>query len=139
MIIKLGELLGRGGFVRIYCFICKPFFTCQANVYRALDPKDSTPLAIAIKKSRVSQRVRRPRLQHEARVMSALEGHPAIPRVVAYGHLQHFEYLAMELLGKGLDKVTPKNGMDEGTVAKIAVQLVGCSFRLHHHCFKSDA
>jgi hypothetical protein len=50
-----------------------------------------------------------------------LEGHPAIPRVVAYGHLQHFEYLAMELLGKSLEVVAP---MDERTVANIAMHLV---------------
>ena len=99
-------------------------FICQANIYRALDPKDATPLPITIKKSRVSQRIQRPRLQHEFRILCALEGHPAIPRVIAYGHLQHFEYLAMELLGKSLDQVMPKDGMDERTVAKIAVQLV---------------
>lgn len=51
---------------------------------------------------RVSQRVRRPHLQHEARILRTLEGHPAIPRIFAYGHLQHFEYLAMELLGRRL-------------------------------------
>jgi hypothetical protein len=30
----------------------------------------------------------------------------------------------MELLGKSLEQITPKNGMDERTVAKIAVHLV---------------
>jgi serine/threonine protein kinase len=98
--------------------------TYQATVYRALDPKDATPLPIAIKKARVSQRIQRPHLRHEARLLRALEGHPAIPRLVAYGHLQHFEYLAMELLGKSLEQIAPKNGMDERTVAKIAVHLV---------------
>jgi hypothetical protein len=58
-----------------------------------------------------------------------LEGHPAIPRVVAYGHLQHFEYLAMELLGKSLEAVAP---MDERTVAKIAVHLVSTRSNLRH-------
>jgi hypothetical protein len=50
-----------------------------------------------------------------------LEGHLAIPHVVAYGHLQHLEYLAMELLGKSLEAVAP---MDERTVVKIAMHLV---------------
>ena len=69
----------------------------------------------------VSQRIRHPHLQHEARLLRALEGHPAIPRVISYGHLRHFEYLAMKLLGKSLEQIVP---MDEQTVAKIAVHLL---------------
>lgn len=35
----------------------------------------------------------------------------------------------MELLGKSLEEVAPENGMDERTVAKIAVHLVStCSY-----------
>lgn len=86
----------------------------------------SNPLPIAIKRSRVSQRIPRPRLWHEAQLLHALfkEGHPSIPRVIAYGHLRHFEFSAMELLGKSLQELTPQNGMSEPIVAKIAIQLV---------------
>jgi hypothetical protein len=103
-------------------------FTAQATVYHALNPNDNTPLAVAIKKSRVSQRVQRSHLKHEARVLHLLQGHPAIPCVVAYGHPRHFECLAMELLGKSLDQLMSKEGMEERTVAKIAVDLVLSSF-----------
>ena len=134
MIIKLGEPLGYGGFVRLFSLLSqclKHIFACQANVYRGLDPKDATPLAIAIKKSRVSQRIRRPTLQHEASLLRALMDHPAIPRILAYGHLPHFEYLAMELLGNNLEQVTPTNGMSQEIVARISVQLVRFSFALN--------
>ena len=87
------------------------------------------PLTVAVKQSRVSQLVRHPHLQHEVRLMHILEGHPAIPRIIAYRHLKHFEYLAMELLGKSLEEVMPGNGLEERTVAKIAIQLVR-SFQL---------
>jgi predicted Ser/Thr protein kinase len=60
---------------------------------------------IAYKKSRVSLRVRRTTLRHEARVMQLLQGHPAIPKLVGYHREAHFEYIGMELLGKEL-KVT---------------------------------
>lgn len=57
---------------------------------------------VALKKSRVSLRVKRPLLQHEARILLRLQGHAAIPNLYAYGRLEHFEYLSMELLGPSL-------------------------------------
>jgi hypothetical protein len=111
--------------------LLKHFFACQANVYRGLDPKDSKPLAIAIKKSHTSQHIRQPTLQHEARLLSTLMGHPTIPLVFAYGHLPHFEYLAMELLGNSLDWVTPTDGMNKEVMARIAVQMVCFSLALN--------
>jgi hypothetical protein len=39
-------------------------------------------------------------LQCEACILRALEGYSAIPHILYYGHLQHFVYLAMELLAK---------------------------------------
>lgn len=32
-------------------------------------------------------------------MLQLLQGHPAIPAVYGYGHLPHFEYLALELMG----------------------------------------
>ena len=41
-------------------------------------------------------------LKYEANILKLLEGHPAIPKLYGYGHFEHFEYLAIELLGKSL-------------------------------------
>ena len=60
---------------------------------------------VALKKSRVPQKVKRPHLQHESRILWMLQGHPAIPMIFAYGHLPHFEYIAMELLGPSIKKL----------------------------------
>jgi len=46
-------------------------------------------------------------LQHEARVLQLLQGHPAIPVVYGYGRLKHFEYLTMELLGPSIREKWP--------------------------------
>lgn len=81
-------------------------------------------LPVAIKKSRSSQRLRRPHLQHEARVLHLLQGHPVIPNLVGYAHLYHFEYLAMEVLGKTLEQVTPIHGLEQRVVARVAVEIV---------------
>ncbi|KAJ3500813.1 hypothetical protein NLJ89_g9624 [Agrocybe chaxingu] len=57
---------------------------------------------VAVKKSRISKTVKPPFLQHESRVLQLLQGHASIPAVYSYGRLQHFEYMAMELLGPSL-------------------------------------
>ena len=79
------------------------------------DPKEATPLLIAIKKARVSHRIWRLHLQHKARLLRVLEGHPANPHVFAYGRLRNFEHLAMEhmwkkLVSKRQDRVGNKTG-----------------------------
>ncbi|GJJ06374.1 hypothetical protein Clacol_000565 [Clathrus columnatus] len=61
--------------------------------------------------SRSPLRVKRPSLQHESRVLQLLQGHPAIPKLYGYGHLEHFEYLSMEILeptvgAKGCEALT---------------------------------
>ena len=69
----------------------------QSIVYRATE--DVSGRLVALKKSRVSGTVKRPALRHEARTLQFLQGHPAIPAVYGYGHLEHFEYMSMESLG----------------------------------------
>jgi predicted Ser/Thr protein kinase len=69
-------------------------------VYRATE--EGSGRSVALKKSRVSRTVKRPTLRHEARTLQFLKGHPAIPAVYGYGHLEHFECMAMELLGPSL-------------------------------------
>jgi casein kinase I family protein HRR25 len=54
--------------------------------------EDATRVA-AVKKSRVSLRVKHPTLKHEGRVMQLFQGHPTIPATYAsaYGQLPNFE------------------------------------------------
>jgi serine/threonine protein kinase len=83
----------------------------------------------AVKRSRVPLRVNHPTLQHKARVMQLLQGHPAIPVVYGYGWFSHFEYLAMELLGSHIKKlVSSSHGLPLATVLQIVDQMV-CFFR----------
>ena len=82
----------------------------------------------AVKKSRISLRVKRTILRHEARVMQLLQGHSAIPTLFGYLRVQHFEYIAMDLLGKDLKGTCkPGHSLKVGTVARIADQMVSTS------------
>ena len=69
----------------------------QGIVYQAVEANSGQ--TVALKKSRVSQRVKRTVLRYESRILQLLQTHPAIPVIYGYGQLPHFEYLAMELLG----------------------------------------
>ena len=82
---------------------------------------------VALKKSRVSQKVKRPHLQHESRILWMLQGHPAIPTIFAYGHLPHFEYIAMELLGPSI-KYCIKGPVSTKTGARVVLQMVCVTF-----------
>jgi serine/threonine protein kinase len=75
--------------------------------------------------------LKRTLLKYEAKIFTRLDGHPAIPKLYGYGHFEHFEYLAMELLGNPLeddDKLAQGFSIQE--VADIGVQLVRCFFLL---------
>jgi hypothetical protein len=83
-------------------------------------------------------RVRRTILRHEARVMLLLQGHPAIPLLVGYHRVPHFEYLGMELLGKDLKSmVEPGHALKQGTVARIGAQMVYISLFVYQ-CEAAD-
>lgn len=103
--------------------------TLQAQVFRATD--QTTGQLVAVKKSRVSLRVKRTLFQHEARVLQFLRGHQAIPTVLAVGQLVHFEYLAMELLGQSLGDIEGQIEDVQELVPKVAVQMVGVSLLQH--------
>jgi len=79
-----------------------------------------TGQVVAVKKSRVSLRVKRTLFQHEARVLLTLQGHPALPLMYAIGRFQHFEYISMELLGPSIGDI---KGQDVGVRKRIAPQL----------------
>ena len=84
-----------------------------------------TDSLVALKVSRASLKVKRPLLRHESRILQRLQGHPTIPLLFGYGHLEHFEYLSMELLGESVrDRVKPDMGLSVKTVVRIVDQLV---------------
>ncbi|KAG5647184.1 hypothetical protein DXG03_001143 [Asterophora parasitica] len=66
-------------------------------VFRATE--EGTGRQVAVKKSRVSKKVARSTLRHEACILQLLQGHGAIPALLGYCHFKHFEFIAMELLG----------------------------------------
>ncbi|KZW03535.1 kinase-like protein, partial [Exidia glandulosa HHB12029] len=101
-----------------------------STVYSAVE--DSTGRAVALKKSRISQRASRPTLRHEAATMRLLKGHSSVLDVLAYTHLPHFEYLAVELLGSSLSEVVDAHGpMSISVVSKVATQMVDALEHLH--------
>ncbi|QRV96203.1 kinase domain protein [Ceratobasidium sp. AG-Ba] len=111
-----GDHLGSGGY---------------GIVYRAKE-RDSDR-SFAIKKSRVSLRVNRTLLQHEARVLRFLSGHPAIPEVYAYGRTDHFELLSLELLERSLSEVVKESGsIPITTVLEIADQMLNVISYMHN-------
>ena len=76
----------------------------QGLVFQAVEANSGR--TTALKKSRVSQRVKRTILRYESRILQLPQGRPAIPAIYRYGQLPHFEYLAMELLGPSLKGCT---------------------------------
>ncbi|KAJ1303711.1 hypothetical protein OPQ81_008136 [Rhizoctonia solani] len=113
--LQKGEELGFGSF---------------GSVYRATEL--TTGRMVALKKSRVSLRVKRTHLQHEAQILQLLSGHPAIPQVYAYGRIEHFELLSMQLLGQTLKKVVKEKGpLPIGVVIEIADQLLSVLEHIH--------
>lgn len=59
-------------------------------------------------------------------VLQLLRGHPAITAIYGYGHLPHFEYLAMELLGPSI-RDCATGPVAVATVARIVLQMVCCT------------
>ena len=69
--------------------------------------------------------VKRPTLQHETRVLQLLKGQAAIPDVYGYGQLEHFEYMAMELLGPSIaEQQMDGTGVRVKTVIRVVDQAV---------------
>ena len=51
-------------------------------------------------------------------------GHPNIPRVLAWGRSQYFEYIAMELLGPNIEDVVSKAGLSQRNAVAFVCQMV---------------
>jgi serine/threonine protein kinase len=97
-------------------------------VYQARDI--DTGRLVALKKSRVSISLKRTALHYEARVLKRLAGHPSIPAVFAHGRFAHFEYLAMELLGRDLGALVEEQGiLTLEYVLSIADQIVRATLK----------
>ncbi|KAK0481480.1 putative casein kinase-1 hhp1 [Armillaria novae-zelandiae] len=79
---------------------------------------------VALKKSRVSTKVKRPLLRHETRILQLLKGHATIPSVYAYGQLEHFEYMAMEILGPSVAERQKKNGIETGVMLTTVIRIM---------------
>ncbi|KAI0299208.1 kinase-like domain-containing protein [Russula brevipes] len=100
----------------------------QGLVFQAVEANSGR--TVALKKSRVSQRVKRTVLQYETRILQLLQGHPAIPQIYGYGHLPHFEYLAMELLGPSIkDRTTGPVAVT--TTTRIVLQMLSALEHIH--------
>lgn len=106
----------------------------QGLVFQAVEANSGR--TVAVKKSRVPLRVKRTTLQYESRILQLLQGHPAIPVIYGYGHLPHFEYLAMELLGPSI-KDCATGPVVMTTVTCIVLQMVCVALRLCFLCPRS--
>ncbi|KAF8550757.1 kinase-like protein [Imleria badia] len=99
-------------------------------VYKVTEEGSGRP--VALKKSRVSRTVKRPTLCHEARTLQLLKGHPAIPAVYGYGHLEHFEYMAMEPLGQSMaEKQKDGAAVMVKTVVRVVDQALAALQHIH--------
>ena len=88
---------------------------------------------VALKQARAPLRVKRTLLQHETKVLQLLQGHPAIPAIYGYGHLEHFEYLTMESLGSSIRGKWPGSvtRIPMKTIVSVMQQLVRDSYNEH--------
>jgi len=68
-------------------------------VYKATRVAADSDQIVALKKSRASLTLKATLLNHKQLLLQLLRDHPSIPKVLAYGRLKRFEYLAMEFLG----------------------------------------
>ena len=103
----------------------------RATFSRAWTP----PMALFAqwKKLRAFLRLKCTLLKHEETFFKRLDGHRAIPMVYGYAHIEHFKYLAIDLLGKSLADDNNK------FVRKISIQEIAnigiCCFYDYCCCF----
>jgi hypothetical protein len=119
-------MVGKGAYVSLQVLSLPSLIVIneQSIVYKATEERSGRQ--VAVKKSRVSRTVKRPTLQHETRVLQFLNGQAAIPAVYGYGQLEHFEYMAMELLGPSIAE-QQKDGA--GVMVKTVIQFMDQAVR----------
>ncbi|KAG6819693.1 hypothetical protein H0H93_009562 [Arthromyces matolae] len=87
---------------------------------------------IALKQSRASLRLKKPLIEYEACVLQLLQGHNSIPKFYAYNRQEHFEFLALELLGSDLSSLCCGHySLSLSTVLKIADQMLSALSYIH--------
>ncbi|KAH7106377.1 kinase-like domain-containing protein [Auriculariales sp. MPI-PUGE-AT-0066] len=87
---------------------------------------------VVIRKSRVSLKVQRTFLRHEARVLQLVQDHHAFPRLVGNGRAVHFDFLTMELLGDSVkSKVKEGIAYRHETVSSIGLQMLSALRFMH--------
>jgi serine/threonine protein kinase len=101
-------------------------------VYKARDSRLDRLVAIKVlPHGKVADPDRRRRFVQEAKAASALN-HPNIVTIHEIGESNNTDFIAMEyVVGKGLDRLIPKNGMRLGEVLKCAIQIAGALARAH--------
>ncbi|KAF5344853.1 hypothetical protein D9756_011182 [Leucocoprinus leucothites] len=101
---------------------------CHGIIFHGVE--DDTNKPVAIKKVRVSQRVKRPILRYESQVHQILHDHPVIP--ILYGYIQHphFEYLSMELLGPSIRSCV-KGPVAVNTATRVVEQMLSVLEHIH--------
>ncbi|KIM44188.1 hypothetical protein M413DRAFT_25639 [Hebeloma cylindrosporum] len=99
--------------------------------------EENTGRVVALKQVRAPLRVKRTLLQHEARVLQSLQGHPAIPVMYGYGRFKHFEYLAMEFLGPSIREKWPGSSasIPLKTVVVVIQQVLSALEHIHKRGF----
>ncbi|GJJ10774.1 hypothetical protein Clacol_005002 [Clathrus columnatus] len=104
-----------------------------SRVYKAVEVNSGQ--VVALKKSRVSLKVKRPHLRYESWILHLFQGHPAIPKIYGYGQSEHFEYISMEILGTSVrDKIAGKSiGLPVITVVRIVEQALSALKNVHKH------
>ena len=95
----------------------------QGRVYKARVSENGQ--VVAVKKYRASLTLKHTELNHERLILQRLQGNASIPKVLAYGRVEHFEYLAIELLGESLEATGNRCGPLPGVnVLAVAEQMV---------------
>ncbi|KAH7338254.1 kinase-like domain-containing protein, partial [Rhizoctonia solani] len=93
-----------------------------------------TQRLVALKQSRASLQLNWSTLHHEARVLKLLSGHPSIPEVYAYGRIEHFELISMQLLHQNFTDVVKEDGpLSLKIVVDVACQMMDALQHVHSH------
>jgi len=102
-----------------------------AMVMKGFD--STTSQSVAIKKARISSRTPRPTLEHEVRVMTLAKGHASLPIFFGYLRDEHFEYIAMELLGPPISEAMSTEAAvpPTATVVRIVQQMISALKHIH--------
>ncbi|KAG6847289.1 hypothetical protein H0H93_009045, partial [Arthromyces matolae] len=117
-LVKLESVVGKGA---------------TGLVWKASSDIKGTGSFIALKQSRAPLRLKKPLIVHEACILRHLQGHVSIPKFYAYHRQEHFEFLALELLGSDLTHLLKYHDgkFVLSTVLKIADQMLSALSYIH--------